>query len=45
MLGHYDSPGMSVKLETQPPYTPGASYMQPPPVTGEYFKNFGKDNI
>ena len=38
MLGHYDSPGMSVKLETQPPYPPSASYMQPPPVSGKLEK-------
>ena len=43
MLGHYESPSMSVKLETQPPYPPAAGYMQhPPAVTGYTAALFGR---
>ena len=37
MLGHYgEAPGMSVKLETQPPYPHTPGYMQPPPAVSGY---------
>ena len=36
MLGHYDSAGMAVKLEAQPPYPHTAGYMQPPSAVSGY---------
>ena len=36
MLGHYDSAGMAVKLEAQPPYPHTAGYMQPPAAVSGY---------